>query len=163
VPKKLFVYASQFHGTDDARKESIRIGMNGRIDSIQAAVLLAKLAVFDEELDVRQRIATIYNERLKDLVTIPVDVADANSAWALYSILVDDRDGVRERLSAENVPTAIYYDRPLYAHKAFAPYHSSEPLPVCEDLSKHILTIPLHPYMSEAQAHEVCDKLQTVL
>ena len=126
------------HGEGKTRYEVLRTGMNGRLDSIQAAVLLAKLAVFPEELQARERIARVYDQRLGNAVTTPKRVPDSTSAWAIYAILLPDeaaRDRTQAALRADGVPTAIYYPRPLHRQPAYSAQHDGAALPVSEDLA----------------------------
>jgi UDP-2-acetamido-2-deoxy-ribo-hexuluronate aminotransferase len=148
------------HGEGTARYEVLRTGMNGRMDTMQAAVLLSKLTVFAEELQVRERISRIYDSRLGNAVTIPARVPDSVSAWAIYAILLPDvaaRDRMQAGLKAAGVPTVIYYPKPLHHQPAYAGAHDGAALPVSEDLSKRILTLPIHPDMTEAEVARVCD------
>ncbi len=150
------------HGEGTTRYEVLRTGMNGRLDTLQAAILLAKLDVFDDELAARERIAAIYDAALADKVLVPVRVADSSSAWAIYAILLPDsatRDGVQAHLRAAGVPTAIYYPRPLHHQPAYAPHHRGSGLPVSEDLATRILALPIHPDLTEAQAHRVAESV----
>src|SRR3954453_9174489 len=121
------------HGEGKTRYEVLRTGMNGRLDSIQAAVLLAKLAVFPAELQARERIAQAYEQRLGNAVVTPKRVADSTSAWAIYAILLPDgvsRDRVQGALRDAGVPTAIYYPRPLHHQPAYQAQHDGTTLPV---------------------------------
>jgi UDP-2-acetamido-2-deoxy-ribo-hexuluronate aminotransferase len=148
------------HGEGKTRYEVLRIGMNGRLDSIQAAVLLAKLAVFPEELQARERIALAYDQRLGNAVTIPRRVADSTSAWAIYAILLRDeaaRDRVQAALRADGVPTAIYYPRPLHRQPAYREQHDGSALPVSEDLAGRILALPIHPDLTDDDVGRICE------
>ena len=148
------------HGEGKTRYEVLRTGMNGRLDSIQAAVLLSKLAVFPEELAARERIARYYDSRLGNAVVTPARVPDSTSAWAIYAILVDDgaqRDRVQASLREKGVPTAIYYPRPLHRQPAYRDSHDGSALPVSENLSDRILALPIHPDLSEADLARICD------
>lgn len=150
------------HGEGTTRYEVLRTGMNGRLDSLQAAVLLAKLTVFPEELAIRERIAAIYDRRLGNAITIPVRVPDSTSAWAIYAVLLPDaaaRDRVQASLKSSGVPTAIYYPRPLHRQPAYAGHHDFSPLPVSEDLATRILALPLHPDLSEEAVAHICDSV----
>ncbi|HTR17919.1 MAG TPA: DegT/DnrJ/EryC1/StrS aminotransferase family protein [Acetobacteraceae bacterium] len=154
------------HGEGTTRYEVLRTGMNGRLDTLQAAVLLAKLDVFEEELEARERIAGIYDSRLGNAVEIPVRVPDSTSAWAVYAILLRDaaqRQAVQEVLKAEGVPTAIYYPKPLHHQPAYRPHHAGGALPVSEAVSERILALPIQPYLSDEAAHRVCDVLLRAL
>ena len=148
------------HGEGTTRYEVMRIGMNGRLDTMQAAVLLAKLDVFDAELARREEIARIYDGRLGNLVEVPARVAESTSAWAVYAVLLRDgaeRDRVQARLKAEGVPTAVYYPRPLHRQPAYASAHDGAALPVSEDLAMRILALPIHPDLSDSNAERVCN------
>jgi UDP-2-acetamido-2-deoxy-ribo-hexuluronate aminotransferase len=147
------------HGEGKTRYEVLRTGMNGRLDSIQAAVLLAKLAVFPEELKARDRIATLYDQRLGNRITIPQRVADSTSAWAIYAILLPDeagRDRMQTTLRSQGVPTAIYYPRPLHLQPAYRDHHDGDRLPVSESLATRILALPIHPDLTEADVDQIC-------
>jgi dTDP-4-amino-4,6-dideoxygalactose transaminase len=152
------------HGEGATRYEVLRTGMNGRLDTLQAAVLLAKLDVFEEELAARERIASTYDRLLADAVTIPARVPDSASAWAIYAILLPDtaaRDGMQAALRAAGVPTAIYYPRPLHRQPAYAPHHRGAPLPVADDLATRILALPIHPDLTEAQVVRVAEAVRS--
>ncbi len=155
------VYRSlRTHGEGTTRYEVLRTGMNGRLDSIQAAVLLSKLTVFAEELAAREKIAQIYDVRLGNAVTTPKRVPDSTSAWAIYAILLRDgaeRDSVQAALKADGVPTAIYYPRPLHRQPAYRDHHDGSALPVSENLADRILALPIHPDLSEAALSQICD------
>lgn len=147
------------HGEGKTRYEVLRTGMNGRLDSIQAAVLLSKLTVFPEELQARERIARIYDQRLANAVTTPRRVPDSTSAWAIYAILLPDqaaRDRTQTALREQGVPTAIYYPRPLHLQPAYAAHHDRAPLRVSEDLAQRILALPIHPDLTDQDVDRVC-------
>ncbi len=148
------------HGEGKTRYEVLRTGMNGRLDSLQAAVLLAKLAVFPEELRARERIAQVYDQRLGNAVVVPRRVADSTSAWAIYAILLPSeaaRDGVQNGLREQGVPTAIYYPRPLHVQPAYSGQHDGSALPISEDLAKRILALPIHPDLTDQDVGRICD------
>ena len=154
------------HGEGTTRYEVLRTGMNGRLDSMQAAVLLAKLAVFPEELAAREKIASYYDSRLGNAVATPVRVPDSTSAWAIYAILLRDaaaRDSVRAALRADGVPTAIYYPRPLHLQPAYRDAHDGAALPVSEDLATRILALPIHPDLDDVAASRICDAVLTAV
>jgi dTDP-4-amino-4,6-dideoxygalactose transaminase len=157
------VYRSlRTHGEGTTRYEVLRTGMNGRLDSIQAAVLLSKLTVFAEELAAREKIAQIYDARLGNAVTTPQRVPDSTSAWAIYAILLRDgaeRDSVQAALKANGVPTAIYYPRPLHRQPAYRDHHDGSALPVSENLADRILALPIHPDLTEAAVSHICDSV----
>ena len=148
------------HGEGTTRYEVLRTGMNGRLDTLQAAVLLAKLDVFEAELARREAIAQHYDRRLGNLLEIPARVPESQSAWAIYAVLLPDgaaRDAMQASLKADGVPTAIYYPRPLHRQPAYVGQHDGAVLPVADDLSGRILALPIHPDLSDADVDRVCD------
>jgi dTDP-4-amino-4,6-dideoxygalactose transaminase len=148
------------HGEGTTRYEVLRTGMNGRLDSMQAAVLLAKLTVFAEELRARERVAQYYDARLGNAVRTPYRVPDATPAWAIYAILLQDaaaRDRTQAVLRAQGVPSAIYYPVPLHHQPAYRHHHDGASLPVSEDLATRILALPIHPDLTEAALDRVCN------
>lgn len=149
----------RWHGTDAARRESVRLGFNGRLDSLQCAVVVEKLKIFEDELEQRRRIAAVYDARLKDHVDPQAFGAGCESGYGLYTVAVDRRDEVQSRLKEDGVPTAIYYPQPLHRMKAFAAYAPEGGLPQCERLAGRVLSLPMHPYLTEDQAHYVADRL----
>jgi dTDP-4-amino-4,6-dideoxygalactose transaminase len=154
------------HGEGTTRYEVLRTGMNGRLDTLQAAVLLAKLTVFDAELARREEIACAYDQRLGNLVTIPARVPHSASAWAVYAILLPEGDA-RTRLQAglkeAGVPSAIYYPRPLHHQPAYAASHDGTSLPVSEDLATRIMALPIHPDLTDADVERVCGAVASVI
>ena len=151
------------HGEGGTRYEVLRTGVNGRLDTLQAAVLLAKLDVFEWELARREAIARRYDAGLADAVQAPARVADSASAWAVYSVLLRDgaaRDALRGWLAEAGVPTAVYYPRPLHVQPAYAPHHDGAVLPVADGLSTRILALPIHPDLSDAEADRVCETIR---
>jgi UDP-2-acetamido-2-deoxy-ribo-hexuluronate aminotransferase len=149
----------RWHGTGDNRKESIRVGINGRCDSIQCAVVSEKLGIFEDERQRRIASAKIYDERLADKVEGQIGAAGDESAFGLYTVRVPERDSIRAALQEKGVPTAIYYDTPIHQMPAFEQFSPPGGLPECERASKEVLSLPMHPYLSEDQIHRVCDAL----
>jgi dTDP-4-amino-4,6-dideoxygalactose transaminase len=147
------------HGEGTTRYEVLRTGMNGRLDSLQAAVLLAKLDVFAAELSRREEIAQIYDANLPSAAQTPARVPNSTSAWAIYAILLQDqatRDNLQTKLKDHGVPSAIYYPKPLHHQPAYRPHHTGNPLPISEDICTRIMALPIHPDLSDTQAHRVC-------
>ena len=139
-----------------ARYQHTRIGFNGRLDTIQAAVLLAKLEVFDEELELRARAAERYNRLLTGVVHTPQIASECRSVYAQYTIEVDERDRVVEGLKTAGIPTAIHYPRPLHLQPVFG-YLGIAPgaFPASERASERVLSLPMHPYLEENQQARV--------
>jgi len=157
--EKRFLYDSiRQHGKGVDRYDIDRVGMNGRFDTIQAAVLLAKLTVFADEIDKRQRVAKRYSEKLSGVVTTPDIPIHAISAWAQYSILTDKRSRLIDTLKQEGIPTAIYYPRPMHLQPAYRAYGGGEgSLNVSEDICHRIVSLPMHAYLDEATIDRIAD------
>ena len=141
----------------DPKYLNMRVGMNSRLDTIQAAVLIEKLKVFAEEIESRGRIAARYNEQLKDHVTaVPAVIEGGVSVWAQYTIEHPDRDRLAVHLREQGVPTAVYYPIPLHQQPAYAG-HSTGPqgLRVTEDKSKVVISLPMHADLDEATQDQI--------
>ncbi|GAA0584927.1 DegT/DnrJ/EryC1/StrS family aminotransferase [Craurococcus roseus] len=158
------------HGEGASRYEVLRTGMNGRLDSIQAAILLEKVPLLEGELAARARAARWYAERLRaPVVAPPSPTPGFESAWGIYSILLPDaaaRDRVQAALGAAGLPSAIYYPKPLHHQPAYRAAHAAAfggppPLPVSEDLCARVLSLPMHPYLSEGQVARVADAVMS--
>jgi dTDP-4-amino-4,6-dideoxygalactose transaminase len=142
------------HGRSGTGDAAVVLGLTGRLDTLQAAILLSKLTVFGDELERRNDIATRYTAGLPDSVTRPA-VADGNrSAWALYTIRVPDRDAVRAKLDAVGVGTGLFYRLALHQHPAFAGI-GARPLPVSEQLANDVLSLPMGPDFTDAEIDRV--------
>ncbi len=154
------------HGEGTTRYEVMRIGMNGRLDTMQAAILLAKLDVFEAEIATRETIAGIYDAALADVLDIPARVPNSASAWAVYAILLRDtatRDAVQVALRAENIASAVYYPRPLHRQPAYASCHDGAALPASESISECIMALPIHPDLTVEQATRVAAAVRAAL
>ena len=154
------------HGEGPTRYEVLRIGMNGRLDTMQAAVLLAKLDVFESEIARREGIARLYDAALADVITLPARVPESQSAWAVYAILFPDnelRERAKSALQASSIGHAIYYPRALHQQPAYASCHDGAALPIAEDLGGRILALPIHPDLTDAQASRVAAVLRAAL
>jgi dTDP-4-amino-4,6-dideoxygalactose transaminase len=148
------------HGKGSGKYNIVRIGVNGRLDTLQAAILLPKLAIFAKELEAREELAARYDAQLSQVVTTPAREAGKASAWAQYSILVDNRDQVVAALGEAGIPSAVYYPVPMHLQPAYAKYGDGEgSLPVSEALCHRIMSLPMHPYMDEATTDRVCAAL----
>jgi UDP-2-acetamido-2-deoxy-ribo-hexuluronate aminotransferase len=154
------------HGEGASRYEVLRVGMNGRLDTLQAAVLLAKLPLFESELARRAEIAALYDRELAGLVTIPARVPESTSAWAVYAVLFKDsetRDHAQAALREAGIASAIYYPKPLHHQPAYRGVHDGVALPVAEDIARRILALPIHPDLSDGDAARVCSVLRNAL
>jgi len=138
------------HGQGSDKYNNVRIGINGRLDTMQAAVLLAKMEIFDEEVHLRNSIAARYTQKLQHSVTTPFVPKDYVSVWAQYSVLVQQRDEMINRLKSRGVPTAVYYPKPLHLQEAFSSLgYQRGDFPVSERIADSIFSVPMHPYLRE--------------
>ncbi|MBR9833785.1 MAG: DegT/DnrJ/EryC1/StrS family aminotransferase [Alphaproteobacteria bacterium] len=149
----------RWHGTGDNRKESIRVGINGRCDSIQCAVVSEKLTLFEAERERRLAAAGVYNARLNGLIETQTALDGQENGYGLYTVRVRNRDAVRAALGEAGIPSGIYYDMAIHQMPAFAHYAELGSLPHCERAANESLSLPMHPYLSEAQINRVCDAL----
>lgn len=142
------------HGQGLDKYENVRLGLTARLDTVQAAVLLEKLEIFDEEIVARNRVAARYAAGLAGMVQTPQLAPDRSSVWAQYTVRSDHRDALVAALKADGVPTAIYYPRPLHRQ---APYAAAlvapGGLPVTEQLAASVFSLPMHPYL-EAEVQD---------
>jgi len=150
------------HGAGAEKYDIARIGLNARLDTLQAAVLLAKLPALDGEIAARQDLANCYDAAFRDLAETPERQNGASSAWAQYSILIDRRDAVAARLREAGIPTAVYYPRPLHMQPAYRRYGDGSCL-VSEGLCDRILSLPMHGYMSAPAADRIIDAVVDAL
>jgi dTDP-4-amino-4,6-dideoxygalactose transaminase len=147
------ILSLRFHGKGSYKYDNVRIGVNSRLDTLQAAVLNEKLKVYAEELDKRQLVAARYTAALKDLVTTPYVMPDCVSTWAQYTIRVDAdrRDAFQAALKAKGVPTTVYYPKPLHQQTAYRHFPvAGNGLPISERVAQEVVALPMHPYLDEA-------------
>ncbi len=131
----------------DPKYLNIRVGMNARMDTIQAAVLLQKLAIFPDEIDARNRVAARYAEGLGDVVRVPPVIEGGVSVWAQYTIETAGRDSLAAALRAAEIPTAVYYPVPLHRQAPYARYPQPGGLPVTEAAAERVISLPMHAYL----------------
>jgi len=138
--------------------DNVRIGLNARMDTIQAAVLLEKLKTYDFEIEQRNNVAELYNKNLSELVKTPKVPESQGSVWAQYSIQVENRDKLKADLAEQGIPTAVFYPIPIHLSSAYAHLnYSIGDFPVSEAVSKKIISLPMHPYLDEATIKTICD------
>ncbi|MEM9617581.1 MAG: DegT/DnrJ/EryC1/StrS family aminotransferase [Pseudomonadota bacterium] len=152
----------RWHGTDDARKNSVCVGFNGRMDTFQAAVLLEKMDIFDDELAARHRIAETYNARLASVGAPQRHIEGAASGYGYYALRMKNRDHVVKTLKEMGVPTAVYYETPLHKMPAFEAFAPEAGLPATEAVATDILSLPMHPYLTPDQVDYICDAVEAV-
>jgi dTDP-4-amino-4,6-dideoxygalactose transaminase len=156
------------HGKGSDRYDNIRIGMNSRLDSIQAAILLVKLKAFKahELVDVN-KVATRYTALLKDVVKTPIVPEGYYSSWAQYTVRVANKEvraGLQAALKALDIPTAIYYPIPMHRQTAFNYLNINDNLcPVSDKLADTVISLPIHPYLSEKQQDAICEIIRNFL
>jgi dTDP-4-amino-4,6-dideoxygalactose transaminase len=149
-----------FHGKGETQYDNIRIGLNSRLDTIQAAVLIEKLAILEDEMIARQRVAERYKKGLEGVVKIASIDPNSASAFAQYAIESTDRDGLKAALQVKGIPSVIYYIKPLHLQTAYKNYPCGpNGLPVSESLSKRILCLPMHPYLSVEDQDRVIEAI----
>ena len=156
----------RIHGKGSHKYENIRIGINGRLDTLQAAVLLAKFDIFPEEILLRDQIACRYNDLIDPIegLTVPRVPVGYQSVWAQYSVLAENethRSDLQAKLKEAGIPTAIYYPKPLHLQSAFADLgYSENDFPASEDCARRIFSLPMHPYLPEADQQRIVDLLK---
>ena len=154
------------HGQGIDRYENVRLGLTGRLDAMQAAVLIPKLSVFPDELNARQRVASAYEKMISssglELIT-PKIPEGYFSAWAQYSVLAPDqiaRRRILDQLKVAGVPTMIYYSKPLHLQKALSNLgYKKGDFPVSEEVSQRIFSLPMHPYLDEKTIYSIVDAM----
>jgi UDP-2-acetamido-2-deoxy-ribo-hexuluronate aminotransferase len=145
------------HGQNE-RYHHKYIGMTGRLDTIQAAVLLAKLPHHKEEILARDNVAQLYSKGLKNIVKTPVVRSDRKSAWAQYTIRVNNRSEFQEHLLSKNIPTSIHYPKPLHLQECFHYLNlSSGMFPISEMLSKEVISLPMNPFLKTEEIDYIVD------
>jgi dTDP-4-amino-4,6-dideoxygalactose transaminase len=138
----------RIHGQGADKYENVRIGVNSRLDTIQAAILIEKLRIFPDEIVMRESVAQRYSRALgrSNRIRVPHVIDGARSTWAQYTIQVPDRDRLQAELKEKGIPTAIYYPTPLSKQKGYAGFPSA-PTPVSERISKTVISLPMHAYL----------------
>ena len=161
--KKADIYRSiRVHGQGIDKYDNIRVGLNSRLDTIQAAILLNKLKIFDSELDLRNDIANYYSENLNNNLTIPIVRKNNISSWAQYSVLASDkieRKELMEYLNKQNIPAVIYYRKPFSELDIYKDINNQF-FPVSKDCSERIFSIPMYPYLSNENQNTVIKKIE---
>ena len=147
------------HG-QERRYHHIRVGVNSRLDTLQAAILLPKLELLDEEIQLRNQVAENYTRLLNDagIDTTPFVSEHNTSAWAQYTIRVANREAVQAKLKEADIPTAVYYPAPLNKQPAVA--DAAADLPVGDEMAKKVMSLPMHPYIIEEGQMKVVERLK---
>lgn len=155
------------HGQGTDKYDNVRLGLTGRLDTMQAAILLEKLKIFDDEISARNKVAERYARGLGNVVTVPFVAAGNTSVWAQYTIRLPagvDRDGFAAALKAQGVPTAIYYPKSMHMQTAYSRFPVADGgLPVCEKLSADVISLPMHAYLDEPTQDRVIKAVRDAL
>jgi len=147
----------RMHGQGVNQYDNVRLGITGRLDSIQAAVLICKLKIFEDELIRRNEIASQYQRLLSDVVKTPSVPENYSSAWALFSVLSERRDEIKQSLQEAGIPSVVYYPKPLHLQPAFSHLNQEQgSFPIAEKISGGILSLPIHPYLTNAEVEQIC-------
>jgi dTDP-4-amino-4,6-dideoxygalactose transaminase len=150
------------HGQGSDKYDNVRIGINGRLDTLQAAILIEKFRIFPEEIRQRNVIAARYSEKLREIVQVPAVPPDVTSAWAQYTIRISGgrRDAVARNLKSRGIPTAVYYPKPLHQQAAYREFPiAGNGAPVSEVAASDVLSLPVHPYLTAEEQDYVIESL----
>lgn len=154
------------HGSGMNRYDNIRIGLNGRMDTIQAAILLAKLDIFEDELEARQQVAEWYTEELKDSFIVPETDPEYFSAWAQYTLRAKDeneRDKIIAGMKENNIPVMVYYPIPLHEQTVYKNLgYEKVDLPYCSQIAMQVFSLPMHPYLQHEEIKYICQTLKKI-
>ena len=156
----------RLHGKGSEKYDNVRIGMNSRLDTLQAAILIEKLKIFPGELKLRQSVADNYTNNLVNLegLQTPRISSNATSAWAQYTLIVDSRDSFQKKLKESSTPTVIYYPNPLSLQTGYKHYPAvSTGVKVSEHLSQKVVSLPMHPYLNPNEQELIADSIKSLL
>jgi dTDP-4-amino-4,6-dideoxygalactose transaminase len=154
------------HGEGRGKYDCVRVGLNGRLDTIQAAVLMEKLRIFPEEILARERVARRYSAGLADVATVPRLASGSSSVWAQYTIRLASgrRDGLAAALKAQGIPTAIHYPVPLHRQEPYQRFPIAlGGAPVSERLAEEVISLPMHAYLDETTQDRIIEAVRRAL
>ena len=158
------IVSFRVHGKGTEKYDNVRIGMNSRLDTLQAAILLPKLEAFMEyELDEKNKFAFLYTEKLKNYVVTPLVLDNYVSSYAQYTIMLEsneEREFIKNYLKEKGIPSMVYYPKPLHKQKVYGDYDFNlDDLKVCEKMSECVLSLPMHPYMNGDMINDICNTI----
>ncbi|MDY5968585.1 MAG: DegT/DnrJ/EryC1/StrS aminotransferase family protein [Bacteroidales bacterium] len=157
------IQSLRIHGKGADKYHNVRIGLNSRLDAVQAAVLQVKMDAFERfEQKRTDAIAQRYTDALKEIVRCPVMPRGTRSAWAQYTIRIPQRDKAMRMLAERGIPTAVYYPVPLHRQPAFAHVGAGMECPVADSLCEEVLSLPIHPYLLQEEQDIVIDAIKTI-
>jgi dTDP-4-amino-4,6-dideoxygalactose transaminase len=155
------------HGQGSDKYDNVRLGLTARLDTMQAAILIEKLKIFEDEIAARNKVATRYAQGLGNIVTTPRVASNCTSVWAQYTIRLPegcDRDDFAAKLKAQGIPTAIYYPKSMHQQTAYRDFPVADGgLPVCERLSRDVISLPMHAYLDEPTQERIIEAVRTAL
>ena len=153
-----------FHGKGATQYDNIRVGINSRLDTLQAAILIEKLAILEDEMVARQAVAERYAQGLGDVVRASRNLGGGRSAWAQYAIETPKRDGLKAHLQEKGIPSVIYYVKPLHSQMAYKDYpRTPTGLTVSETLPERILCLPMHPYLAKDDQDRIIETIRNYI
>ncbi len=153
----------RIHGQDKRYHHAV-LGLNGRLDTIQAGVLLAKMRIFANEVKLREQVAKRYDELFKGLpCTTPFIANENTSVYAQYTLQVENRDGLIEHLKAENIPTAVHYPIPLHQQPIFTNAYHGQDLSISENIASRVISLPMHPYLDEQTQNTIVNAVKNFI
>ena len=154
----------RLHGKGSEKYDNVRIGMNSRLDTIQAAILIEKLKIFPKELELRSQVAASYSAALEGCCKVPRLSPEVTSSWAQYTIIVNDQKTIQSGLREHGIPSVIYYPIPLTKQLGYSNYPQvSSKTEVSEDLASSVLSLPMHPYLTSSSQSNVLEKIIPLL
>lgn len=148
----------RIHGQGEDKYQNVRIGINGRMDTLQAAILLEKLAIFPEEIIKRQQVAEAYNKALGDIVQTPHVADRCTSVWAQYTVVLPEtcnRTALMQHLKTQGVPTVVYYPKPLHQQLAYKEFPRAKSLDQAEAICARVMSLPMHPYLTQENIQHI--------
>jgi len=152
----------RLHGKGSEKYDNVQIGLNSRLDTLQAAILIEKLKIFPSEIQKRNELANFYISELSEFFRVPKVSNHVVSTWAQFTLVTESRDQVLKHLAEKSIPAVIYYPRPLSKQSGYAHFPSVDGgTPVSHDLAKKVFSIPMHPYMSQEKAEEIVKALSS--
>jgi dTDP-4-amino-4,6-dideoxygalactose transaminase len=153
-----------FHGKGETQYDNIHVGLNSRLDTLQAAILLEKLTILEDEMVARQKVGQRYADGLGDVVKVAQVSDGSRSAWAQYAIETPRRDALKAHLQENGIPSVIYYVKPLHAQVAYRDFPVTPTgLPVSEALPERILCLPMHPYLTEEDQDRIITTIRNFI
>lgn len=161
------LHSIRVHGQGTTKYDNVRIGINGRFDTIQAAIILAKLDIFEDEISKRNEIADAYTRQLNSWIKVPVIREGNVSVWAQYTLEAktsDEKQQIQDALAEKGIPSANYYPIPMHLSTAYAHLgYKKGDLPICEAQAERVFSIPMHPYLDQATIDTICETIKGAL